>query len=186
VTQPRKLMVAGEPPRLPGVYALVLVKEGRNTAYVGTCADIRHRRAIWEHAFRKCAASSSALMPVDNFPTDVPAEEWRFMFWPHGESRVQEQDVRALLQEKGFTLIEKKRNAKQVFTYLGKTGSLAELAALYGVPYHRAHYRWKAGKTIEEILSLDRVKRVTPKPSATEPTAEPGSEDAQPDQTGNG
>lgn len=137
--------------KAPGVY--ILLHEGRKLAYVGNCADIRHRSVIWEYHFRKLSMDAGHKMPVRGWPTDTPevrdSNQWQFGGMPGYDAAT----MRTALANDGWTLINETTRSREAIDWNGKVASLAEHARDAKVPYTKAYYRFKAGKTLNEVFS---------------------------------
>lgn len=138
------------PPEIPttaGVYVLATLKGGHR-AYVGRCANLRHRAAVWAYHFRKQAEDASHTMPAMGLPV-LPSHEWLFVAYP---GRTVE-DVRAALVAQNYTIINQRTRVPVSITYAGRTLTLGEHAANVGLPYTTCYKRWQRGKTPAEIFS---------------------------------
>lgn len=137
-----------------GVYALVSLRtmsgaaDGSRVAYVGRCADLRHRCTFWEYRFRERAKSKQNKLPAKGLP-DWPSENWAFLAYPGGNT----EQVRLMLQKAGFLIVNATTRVRGDITWKGKTASLAEHARDAGISYTMAYYRWSRNKPLEEVFA---------------------------------
>lgn len=136
-------------PKTEGVYILLHESPKRKLAYVGNCANIRHRAAIWDYNFKKLAQDPEHRMPVKDWPKDIPASEWQFGGMPGYDVTV----IRNALTAQGYTMLNEKTRSRDVIEWQGKIATLAEHARDVGIPYTKAYYRWKAGKSLDEVFA---------------------------------
>lgn len=134
-----------ELPVTSGVYVLASIK-GR-VAYVGRCANLRHRAAVWASHFRKQAEDPRHAMPVMDLPY-LPGDEWMFVAYPDRSI----EEVRAALAGQGYNMINRRTRVPVSITYAGRTLTLGEHAANVGLPYATCYKRWQRGKTPGEIF----------------------------------
>lgn len=133
-------------PKTEGVY--IVLHDGLKVAYVGNCKNIRHRAAIWEYNFRKQAKDPDHPMPVHGFPKDTNEADWQFGGMPGYSVDV----VRQALQANGYKILNDKTRSRDLLEWNGKVATLAEHARDTKVPYTKAYYRWKAGKSLDEVF----------------------------------
>jgi len=145
-----------KPPNLPtteGVYAIVSLRtmsgeaDGSRIAYVGHCANLRHRAAIWEYRFRQRTKSKKNKLPAKGLP-DWPSDQWAFMDWPKGDI----EETRRILEKHGFRIVNSATRIRGDITWAGKTQSLADHARDLSMPYTLVYYRWSRGKPLDEVF----------------------------------
>lgn len=140
-------------PKTAGVY--VLLHEGKRVAYVGKCANIRHRAYVWEYNFRLLAMNPDHKMPIRDFPKDTLEHDWQF----GGVPGVEDKPLRQALAEQGYRILNDKTRIRDLIEYNGRSMTLSEHAKLAGVPYTKAYYRYRAGKPMEEVLRNEQDVR---------------------------
>jgi len=139
-------------PKGPGVYMLLCPV--LKIAYVGKCANVRHRAAIWKHHFKKLATDPNHPLPVRHWPRDKP-EAMNGDNWEFGHVKHSVEALRAAIVEGGYTLLNDETRVRADITYLGRTASLIVHCRELGVPYTRAYYRLKAGKPLPEVFAKE-------------------------------
>jgi len=137
-----------KPPNLPtspGVYIVVHILT--KVAYIGKCADLRHRAAIWTRHFKNKEKNPSYEIPISGLPVH-PSSEWQFIGYPTSDLGA----IRAKLLGLGVTFVNKGSRTRDLITFRGKSASLAEHAKDAGIPYTMAYSRKQAGKSLDEIF----------------------------------
>lgn len=144
------------PPNLPtteGVYALVSLRtvsgaaDGSRVAYVGHCADLRHRATVWSYRFRQRAKNKKHRLPAKGLP-DWPSDMWAFMGWAGGDT----EKIRCELEAMGFRIVNSSTRIRGDITWGGFTCSLADHARRLHIPYTKTYYRWSRGKSLDEVF----------------------------------
>ena len=139
-----------EIPTEAGTFALVHIPTKK--VYVGKCANLRHRAAIWDHNFRK----DMNKLPIKGLPTGGVPEDWEFMFWTMTPPKT----VQAIMAKAGHILVNDTIRSRDILTYEGKTGTLADLARHFGIPYTMAYYRRVAGKPLDEVFAKPDFRKI--------------------------
>jgi hypothetical protein len=142
----------GDLPAQAGVYALIGSRpqaDQHTVGYVGVCANLRHRAAIWDYNFKQRATNPAHEMPVKNLPPEIPSESWTFLGWTDADS----DEVRKALADKGVILLNDKTRVHELITYKGKTCTFAEHCRDHDIKYSRAYARLKKGKTLDEVFA---------------------------------
>lgn len=134
-------------PKTSGTY--ILLCPLKMLAYVGKCSNIRHRAAVWEYNFRKRAENPDHVMPVRDWPKDVPDDQWQFGGLPDLHVEI----VRAALEKEGYNIMNQSTRVRDEIEYKGKKATLAEHAREADIPYTKVYYRFKAGKTLDEVFA---------------------------------
>jgi hypothetical protein len=150
----RKMKCEKEPPDQPGVYALKHSAGEVKIAFVGHCANLRHRRAVWEYGFRTRERQPNYQMTVKMFP-DIPGEQWEFVWFAcdPAQHKATETVFRTALTNKGYQMVEKTTRNAVVLSHAGVTGKMTELCAHFGVPYNRAYYLWRKGEPLDKVFA---------------------------------
>lgn len=136
-------------PAKPGVYALIGIEQGQRVAYVGVCANLRHRAAVWDYNFRKREANPEHITPVRNLP-HIASDNWSYLFWPKGSAPIE--GIRKLLRDRGFTLLNEETREYKLITFKGKEATFADHARAAGIAYSKAYARFKKGKALDEVF----------------------------------
>lgn len=150
----------GNVPVKPGVYALVGHINGEaKIAYVGVCANLRHRAAVWDYNFSQRQTNPQHKMPVRNIPLEIPSDAWTYLSWEEGTHTIDQ--IRASLQQLGIQLLNDKTRVHEMMNYNGKTATFAEHCRDHNINYSRAYARLKKGKSLEQVFALPGMQKST-------------------------
>lgn len=150
----------GNVPAQPGVYALIGVHGAENYGYVGYCANLRHRAAVWDYNFSQRAKNPAHKMPVRNIPDFIPEDAWTFVAW-ESDKPVLADEVREHLKARGVKLLNDKTRIHEMVNYNGKTATFAEHCRDHNINYSRAYARLKKGKPLEQVFALPGMQKST-------------------------
>lgn len=130
----------------PGVF--IVVHAETKKAYIGWCKNIYARFIIWERYFKLKITNPDYKIPIANLPYH-PSNEWTFMpFYTDNVEKIKE-----VCEKAGYEFVNKISKRRKLFTYQGKTASLAEHAKDAGLKYAYAYYKISKGASLEEVLT---------------------------------